>query len=66
MKQREFTVIIAPDGTVEVQVRGFKGRGCLEAAKWFEEIVGPLQSQQLTSEYYDPEEQVRYQIDQRH
>jgi hypothetical protein len=66
MKQREFTVIIAPDGTVEVQVRGFKGRRCLEAAKWFEEIVGQLQSQQLTSEYYDPEEQVRYQIDQRH
>ena len=66
MKQREFTVIIAPDGTVEVHVRGFKGRGCLEVARWFEEVVGQLQSQQLTSEYYDPEESVRYQIDQRH
>lgn len=66
MKAREFEVIIGSDGTVEVQVRGFKGRGCLEVARWFEQVVGELHSQQLTSEYYDPEEQVQYRVDQRH
>lgn len=66
MKQREFEVIIEPDGTVEVQVRGFKGRGCLEVAAWFEQTIGELQSKQLTSEFYDPEEQVQYRVDQHH
>jgi hypothetical protein len=66
MNAREFDVIISPDGTVEVQVRGIKGRGCIEVAKWFEEVVGELQSRELTSEFYDPEEQVQYRIDQRH
>ena len=66
MKQREFEVIISPEGSVEVQVRGYKGPACLEVAKWFEQVVGELHSQQLTSEFYDPQEQVQFRIDQRH
>jgi hypothetical protein len=34
--------------------------------KIFEEIVGEMKSQQPTSEFYEPEEQVQYRIDQRH
>jgi hypothetical protein len=66
MPQREFEVTIGPDGTVEVYVKGYKGKGCLEAAKIFQEIVGEMKSQQETSEFYEPEEQVQYRIDQRH
>jgi hypothetical protein len=66
VKQREFEVIIGPEGSVEIQVRGFKGPGCLEVAKWFEQVVGQIQSQQLTSEFYDPPEHVQFRIDQRH
>jgi hypothetical protein len=66
MKAREFDVTIGSDGIVEVHVKGYKGRGCLEAAKLFEQIVGQLQAQRLTAEYYDPEEQVQYRVDQRH
>lgn len=66
MKSREFDVVIGPDGTVELQVRGYKGPACLEIAKWFETTLGHLQSQQLTSEYYDPQENVQYHVDQRH
>jgi len=51
---------------VELHVKGFKGRGCLEAMKAFEQIVGSLKAQQLTSEFYEPDEQVQYRIDQRH
>jgi hypothetical protein len=66
MTQREFDITIGPDGNVELHVKGFKGRGCLEALKLFEEIVGEVKSQRETSEFYEPEEQVRYNIDQRH
>lgn len=65
MPQREFDITIAPDGQVELHVKGFKGRRCLEAIKLFEQIVGEMQSQQQTSEFYEPEEQVQYRIDQR-
>ena len=66
MAQREFDITIGPDGNVELHVKGFKGRGCLEALKLFEEIVGEVKSRRETSEFYEPEEQVRYNIDQRH
>lgn len=65
MRQREFEITIGPDGSVEVHVKGYKGKRCLEAVKLFEQIVGETRSQQLTSEYYDPEEEVQYHIEQR-
>ncbi|MPN17849.1 hypothetical protein SDC9_165204 [bioreactor metagenome] len=66
MPQREFEVVISSDGTVEVLVKGYKGKGCLEAVKMFEKIVGELRQEQKTGEFYEPDEVVRYQIDQRH
>ena len=66
MPQREFNLNIGPDGSVELLVKGYQGKGCLEAMKLFERIVGELKSQRETSEFYEPEEQVRYTIDQRH
>jgi len=66
MPQREFDITIGKDGSVELHVKGFKGKGCLEAMKMFEQIVGEMKSQQPTSELYEPEEQVQFRIDQRH
>jgi hypothetical protein len=66
MPQREFDITIGKDGSVELHVKGFKGNGCLEAMKMFEQIVGELKSEQKTGEFYEPEEVVRYNIDQRH
>jgi hypothetical protein len=66
MPQREFEITIGKTGEVELHVKGFKGRACLDAVKLFEEIVGEMKSQQQTSEFYEPEEQVQYRIDQRH
>ena len=66
MPQREFDITIAPDGSVELHLKGFKGKGCLDVMKMFEQVVGELKSQQQTSEFYEPDEQVRYNIDQRH
>ena len=44
MPQREFDIIIAPDGGVEVHVRGYKGKSCMEVMKMFEQVVGELKS----------------------
>jgi hypothetical protein len=47
-------------------VKGCKGPACLDVVKMFEEIVGELKSENKTSEFYEPQEQVQYRIDQRH
>ena len=65
MAQREFEITIAPDGGVELHVKGYKGKSCLEVMKIFEQVVGELKARRETSEFYEPEEQVRHQQDQR-
>jgi hypothetical protein len=65
MPQREFDITIGANGSVEVHVKGYKGKSCSEAVKLFEQIVGEIQSEQKTSEFYEPEEQVQFRIDQR-
>jgi hypothetical protein len=66
MAQREFDITIAADGNVELYVKGFKGKSCLEVVKLFEQMVGEVTSTQKTSEFYEPEEHVRFRLDQRH
>ena len=66
MPQREFDITIAADGSVEIHIQGYKGKRCLDAAKMFEDIVGTLKSQKATSAMYEPEEDVRLNLDQRH
>ena len=66
MPQREFEITIAPDGSVEVQVKGYKGKSCLEAMKIFEQVVGEMKSRRETSEFYEPDEHVQFNIEQRH
>jgi hypothetical protein len=66
MPEREYEITIAPDGGVELQVKGFKGKRCLEAAKLFEQIIGAARSQQNTSEFYEPDETVHLNAEQRH
>ena len=66
MPQREFEITIAKGGQVELRVKGYKGRACMDVAKLFERIVGEMSSKQETSEFYEPDEQVRYRIDQHH
>lgn len=65
MAQREFDITIGADGVVEVHLKGFKGKTCMEVVKMLEQIVGELKSEQKTSEFYEPEEQVQFRIDHR-
>lgn len=65
MKEREFEITIGPNGNVELQIKGYKGKRCLDAVKLFQEMIGHVQSQRETSEYYEPEEEVQYRIEQK-
>jgi hypothetical protein len=65
MNQREFDITIAPNGTVEVHVKGYKGKGCLDALKLFQQIIGEVQSRRETSEFYEPDEQVQFRVEQK-
>jgi hypothetical protein len=65
MPQREFEITIAANGTVQVHVKGYKGRSCLDAMKIFEQVVGELKSRRETSEFYEPDEHVQFNIEQK-
>ena len=59
MKQHELEIKIEKDGKVRVEVKGAKGKGCLAYAKLLEKLIGRMESQDFTSEYYEPDETVR-------
>ena len=64
MNTRELEIAVAPDGSVELHVKGFPGKSCLEIAKLLEEIVGEQKSQEFTDEYYQPEADVQVESSQ--
>ena len=66
MPSREFDITIAPDGNVELHVKGYKGKSCLEVMRMFEQVVGEMKDRRETSEFYEPDEQVQLNIEQKH
>lgn len=54
----ELDITIAPDGTLELHIKGAKGKACLQTAELFKKLVGPQRSQKLTGEYYEPDAHV--------
>ena len=59
MHAHEIEIEIDKDGHVRVHVKGAKGKACLEYAKYLEQLIGRIESQELTSEYYEPEAKTR-------
>ena len=55
MPQREFEITIGPDGGVELHVKGYKGKSCLEVMKIFEqataEAPAPLTTTRISSSF---------------
>ncbi len=65
MKKRELEITIRPDGNVELHIEGYKGKSCLEVAAFFEKLVGKIEQSRYTSEFYEPEESVRFFVQQK-
>jgi len=56
MAQHDIEITIGKDGKVKVHVKGAKGKACLEYAKWLESVIGRVDDQKLTAEYYEEEQ----------
>ena len=66
MKAREYEITISLTGEVEIHVEGFQGKGCVEAIRFFEQMIGQTQELRHTSGYYEPDEDVTLHNQQRH
>ena len=64
MAGHEVEITIDKTGEVKVHVKGAKGKACIEYAKWLAQVVGKIKSQQLTSEYYEPEVKTKINLQQ--
>jgi len=45
-------VIVAPDGKVQVETKGFTGSECRQASLKLEQALGLKRSEHLTAEFY--------------
>jgi len=64
MPQHEVEIEISQKGKVKVHVKGAKGKACLEYAEWLAQVVGKVEEQTRTSEYYEPEVKTRVDLHQ--
>jgi hypothetical protein len=63
MEQHDIEIVIAKNGQVKVHVKGAKGKACLKYSEWLAKVIGKVQDQKLTSEYYEPETQAKIKIE---
>ena len=52
-KRTEIDIEIDENGEVKIDIKGIKGKGCLEYAEIIEKVLGPGRDRELTSEYYE-------------
>jgi hypothetical protein len=64
MAQHEVEITISKSGEVKAHIKGVKGKACMAYAKWLAEVVGRINDQQLTSEYYEPDVKARINLEQ--
>ncbi len=62
MADEEIEIEISAQGKVTIHTKGFKGPQCLKIAEMFARVLGPEQSRQLTSEYYEQPVEVQTQV----
>jgi hypothetical protein len=53
-EKHELLITIDKQGRVTVEVKGAKGKACLNYVDLFEEKIGRVKNKRLTSEYYEP------------
>lgn len=65
MAKEEIEIEISPAGKVTIRTIGIKGSRCLDAAEMVAKIVGRVEDREMTSEYYENDQEVRQHIDLR-
>ena len=51
--KKEIEISIAPDGTVHVDVKGVKGKSCVDLVKFLEESLGEPSDRKFKPDYYE-------------
>ncbi|ADU97771.1 hypothetical protein Theam_1815 (plasmid) [Thermovibrio ammonificans HB-1] len=51
MKEK-MIVVVRPDGSVEIETVGFKGKACVDFARPFKEALGEVEAERKKPEYY--------------
>lgn len=59
MERPELDISIARNGKLKVQIKGVKGKRCVELADLLRDIIGREESRHLTADYYEMEGAVR-------
>jgi hypothetical protein len=49
---KKIEIIVAPDGQVRLETRGFQGAECQAASQFLERALGRKTGEQLTAEYH--------------
>ena len=49
-------VIIKKDGSLEYEVKGVKGKGCMDLTKFIDKLSGKILENTKTSEYHERED----------
>lgn len=62
-QKHEIQIDIDDNGNVSFQVKGVKGKKCLEITKELEAVLGIVKSQEKTAEFYQTETQAGTQVD---
>jgi hypothetical protein len=55
---KKIIVKVLPDGNIKFEVRGIKGKKCIDFTKDFEEAIGEVVQRYYTSEFYQTESEV--------
>jgi len=53
---KEIIVDISEKGEVKIETRGFKGKACIEEAKFLKDLLGKEVKSQLTPAYFEHED----------
>ena len=54
---RTIEIVVAPDGSTQVETKGFAGSSCREASRFIEQALGRRTTETLTSEFHHSETQ---------
>jgi len=56
---QEIIVEISDDGVISIETRGFKGKSCVDEAKFIKDVLGTELSRKLTTAYFDREQGIK-------
>jgi len=49
---KQIIVTVSPDGSTQVETRGFEGASCREGSRFLEEALGTAKQERLTAEFH--------------